>query len=44
LFKEGKFTEGICAAVKEAGIQLAEYFPLQEGDVNELSNTISTNE
>ncbi len=44
LFKQGKFTEGICAAVKEAGEQLATYFPLQEGDINELSNTISTNE
>ena len=44
LFKEGQFTTGISAAVKEAGIQLAEYFPLQEGDVNELSNKISTNE
>jgi uncharacterized membrane protein len=44
LFKQGQFTAGINAAVKEAGIQLAEYFPLQEGDVNELSNKISTNE
>lgn len=44
LFKKGHFTEGICAAVKEAGEQLATYFPLEEGDVNELSNTISTNE
>ena len=44
LFKQGKFTEGICAAVKEAGEQLATYFPLEEGDVNELSNKISTNE
>jgi uncharacterized membrane protein len=44
LFKQGQFTAGISAAVKEAGIQLAEYFPLQEGDVNELSNKISTNE
>ncbi|NBR15568.1 MAG: TPM domain-containing protein, partial [Crocinitomicaceae bacterium] len=44
LFKQGKFTDGICAAVKEAGEQLATYFPLEEGDVNELSNKISTNE
>lgn len=44
LFKKGQFTEGICAAVKEAGEQLATYFPLEEGDVNELSNKISTNE
>ncbi len=43
-FKLGEFSNGIRAAVKEAGIQLANYFPLQEGDVNELSNTISTNE
>jgi uncharacterized membrane protein len=44
LFKKGQFTEGICAAVKEAGGQLATYFPLEEGDVNELNNKISTNE
>jgi uncharacterized membrane protein len=44
LFKDGLFTAGISAAVKEAGKQLSNYFPLQEGDVNELSNTISTNE
>jgi len=44
LFKKGQFTEGICAAVKEAGEQLATYFLLEEGDVNELSNKISTNE
>lgn len=44
LFKKEQFTEGICAAVKEAGEQLATYFPLEEGDVNELSNKISTNE
>jgi len=44
LFKEGQFTAGISAAVKEAGEQLSNYFPLQEGDFNELSNKISTNE
>ena len=44
LFKEGRFTEGICAVVNEAGKQLSTYFPLEEGDVNELSNKISTNE
>lgn len=44
LFKQEKFIEGICAAVKEAGEQLSNYFPLQDGDVNELSNEISTNE
>ena len=44
LFKDGQFTAGISAAVKEAGKQLSNYFPLQEGDVNELSNTINTNE
>lgn len=43
-FKKGDFTNGIIAAVQEAGKQLGTYFPLQEGDINELSNEISTEE
>lgn len=40
-FKNGDFAKGIIAAVKEAGDQLKNYFPVQEGDVNELSNEIT---
>lgn len=40
-FKAGKICEGVCEAVKEAGIQLKKYFPYQENDVNELSDEIS---
>lgn len=40
-FKEGKFTEGLCAAILEAGKQLQTHFPNQPGDVNELSDEIS---
>lgn len=40
-FKKGEFTEGLCLAFVEAGKQLAEHFPIQPDDVNELSNEIS---
>lgn len=40
-FKEGQFAEGVCLGIKLAGQRLAEYFPYQPGDVNELSNEIS---
>lgn len=40
-FKEGQFAEGVCVGIKLAGQCLAEYFPCQPGDVNELSNEIS---
>ncbi len=41
LFKEGRFTDGVCNAIKSAGGHLAAHFPYQRGDVNELSNDIS---
>lgn len=40
-FKEGQITIGLCAAISEAGKQLAAYFPYQDNDQNELSNDIS---
>ena len=43
-FKEGKFVEGICEAVKESGIKLSTYFPYQSDDENELSDEISIGE
>lgn len=40
-FKEGQMAAGLAAGVLEAGKQLAQHFPYQRGDVNELSNEIS---
>lgn len=40
-FKEGQLAEGLCAAVTEAGTQLAQHFPPQQNDQNELPNQIS---
>jgi len=40
-FKTGQITEGLCAAIAEAGKQLAKYFPYEDNDQNELSNEIS---
>ena len=40
-FKEGQITTGLCAAISQAGAQLAAYFPYQDNDQNELSNDIS---
>ena len=40
-FREGKFTEGIVRAIERAGTALAEYFPHQSDDENELTNEVS---
>ncbi|MBK5255344.1 MAG: TPM domain-containing protein [Vicinamibacteria bacterium] len=42
-FREGRFTDGLVAAVERAGDLLAAHFPRVEGvsDENELSNDIS---
>jgi hypothetical protein len=40
-FREGRLAEGLCAGITEAGIQLAQFFPPQENDQNELPNQIS---
>lgn len=43
-FKSGEFTDGIVEAIESAGRDLAVFFPRQKGDVNELTNEISTGE
>lgn len=40
-FKKEEFTEGLCMGIDMAGEKLKNYFPYQEGDVNELSDDIS---
>lgn len=40
-FKTGRISEGLCSAIAEAGRQLAQYFPPQANDQNELPNQIS---
>lgn len=40
-FKEGKFSDGICAAIKECGEKLVAHFPVAKDDINELSDDIS---
>lgn len=42
-FRIGNVCEGICDAISEAGIQLKQYFPCQQDDINELSDEISFN-
>ena len=43
-FAGGEFTDGIVDAITAAGLQLREYFPRAEGDVNELADTINVEE
>lgn len=43
-FKQGEFAEGLSKGILKAGEQLAEYFPHQEDDVNELPDAISYDE
>lgn len=39
-FRENKFTDGICFAVKEVGTVLIKEFPMKPGDSNELPNEV----
>jgi uncharacterized membrane protein len=39
-FKKGNFCKGILNAVEQAGKILSSHFPIQPGDVNELSNEV----
>lgn len=41
-FKEGHFKKGIITGITSAGNQLAQYFPWQHGDINELPDEITT--
>ncbi|WP_435579922.1 TPM domain-containing protein [Gilvibacter sp.] len=43
-FKEGHFAQGLIAGVTEAGKALAQFFPIEDNDTNELSNEISKGE
>ena len=40
-FREGRFADGICAAVEAVGEKLKGHFPVAEEDSNELSDDIS---
>jgi uncharacterized membrane protein len=40
-FKEQKFAEGLCRGIELCGDQLQKYFPVKDGDKNELSDEIS---
>jgi uncharacterized membrane protein len=40
-FRQGKFCEGICAAIEKVGEKLKDYFPYLAGDENELPDDIS---
>lgn len=40
-FKKGELVKGLSEGIKLAGKRLAEYFPYERGDVNELSDEIS---
>jgi uncharacterized membrane protein len=41
LFSKGDFAEGLVSGIREAGIQLKNYFPYESDDENELSDEIS---
>ena len=41
-FKQSKFKDGLVAGITKAGEKLAQYFPWQDNDVNELPDDIST--
>lgn len=43
-FRSGRYTEGIVAAIEDAGRRLAEHFPYRQDDVDELSNEVSVGE
>lgn len=40
-FSKGEITEGLEQGVYEIGVQLKQYFPYEDGDINELPDTIS---
>ncbi len=40
-FKEAEWARGLCEAIKMIGEKLAEFFPVEDDDTNELSDEIS---
>jgi len=40
-FRNGRYSEGLAAGIKSAGLALQKHFPYQSDDVNELSDDIS---
>ncbi len=40
-FSEGAFADGLCVAIKEAGVSLQKFFPYSKDDINEQSDEIS---
>lgn len=40
-FRQAQFADGICQGIQLSGQKLKQYFPLREGDKNELSDEIS---
>ena len=42
-FKKNKFSEGLCEGITLIGEKLKSHFPIQDDDVNELSDDISIN-
>ena len=43
-FKQGNYTQGILAAMERIGVELAQHFPIQPDDVNELDNEVIIND
>lgn len=40
-FRSGRFEQGLIEGIEKAGEQLAKFFPVQDDDINELSDEIS---